>query len=183
MTLRLPAAVVSFLLALGCVGCCGVCCEAKCAPTPAPSAGPVAPYRGPLAVEAPRAVPPQRAEPATPAEATQARLAAFFEVVRAQVPAAAAPFIVYRGPDGARNWKDLANYANEDEKERVDGLFKETWGLLQLGAPRFLTFRSERESEGQWLVWQVAFGEATGAKTVDFAWLDVKGTLGLGDID
>jgi hypothetical protein len=166
MTVRTLRPYLALFLATALAGCGDD-------PAPPPSTPPPARTGGPMTV----------APAATPAEATRARLTAFFDVVKAGNPAAGAPFVVYRGPDEARNWKDLVNYANEDEKERADGLFTETRKLMQRGAPRFVTFRSEKESEGQWLVWQVAFGEGPGAKTVDFAWLEVKGTLALGDID
>ena len=137
---------------------------------------------GPMKVEAP-APPLQAAKAFTPEERTRVRLTAFFDVVRAQVPSAAAPFIVYRGDDPARRWKDVSNYAAEDEKKRVDDLFTEAWNHLVLGTPRFLTFRSEKQSEGTWLVWEIAFGEGDGAKRAAYACLEVKGTIELGDID
>jgi hypothetical protein len=143
-------------------------------PPPTPATG------GPMKVEGPPAAPPK--EP-TPADRTKARLEELFTVVRAQVPSAAAPFVVYRGKDPARRWKDVSNYADEEEAKHVDAVFQRAWNLLVRGTPRFLEFRSEKESEGTWLVWTVAFGEGDGATKAELACLEVKGTIALGDID
>lgn len=125
------------------------------------------------------------------ADRVKERLLAFFDLVRPAVEKdvsvvdgkAAAAYVVYRGPDAARNWKDLANYDDAKEKRRVDDVVARVRGLLARGAPKFGAFRSERESEGEWLVWEVTFGEGDVAKKAQFAFLDVKGTLALGDID
>jgi hypothetical protein len=119
----------------------------------------------------------------TPEAKTRAAIEAVLAAVKANDAPALAARIVYRGSDHARRWNDLVDYANEEDKARVDGLLPKIAFLLAKGDPRFLEFRTTRESEGQWLLWKVAFGEGADAPAAIFAMLEVKGTIALGDID
>jgi hypothetical protein len=127
--------------------------------------------------------PAPAADATTPEARTREAIEAVLAAVKAKDAPALAKRVVYRGSDAARRWKDLVDYSNEEDKARVDGLLGKIAALAGDGTPRFLEFRSERESEGQWLVWKVTFGDGADAPSAVFAMLEVKGTIALGDID
>lgn len=159
-------------------------------PEPAPLDDPpplarARPERKDLDLPAPVVVAPPP-EP-SPADRTKARLEEFFAVVRKGGGAAAAPFVVYRLDENReRRWKDTCNYDREAERKHVDAVVARVKKLLDLGEPRFVAFRSERESEGTWLVWDLSLGGAEPGdkvKKAAFACLDLGGRIALGDID
>ncbi len=118
-------------------------------------------------------------EPASKAERTKAALQELFAAIRAGDGAAAAGRIVYRGPDTDRKWKALCDYTQEVDKTRVDALVKRAGAWISEGDVEFLEFRTNREGEGEWLVWKV---KGSGA-TAFYACLDIGGTIALGDVD
>jgi hypothetical protein len=95
-----------------------------------------------------------------------------------------APFIIYRGDDKKRAWKDFANYNNEDEKNGVDNVcFKINQTVNQDSSYKILKFHKEKESEGEWNVLQIEYVKKGKTKIAAFAFLKVKNKFGLGDID
>jgi len=95
-----------------------------------------------------------------------------------------APFIIYRGDDKKRAWKDFANYNNEDEKNGVDNVcFKINQTVNQDSSYKILKFQKEKESEGEWNVLQIEYVKKGKTKIAAFAFLKVKNKFGLGDID
>lgn len=169
------------LLALLALSACG-------GPDPAPLDDPAPLARAkPPSEELVLPPPPAPKPEPTSAERTRARLEAFFAVVRKGGGAAAAPYLVYRlDEDRERRWKDTCNYDREAERKHVDAVVARVKKLLDLGEPRFESFRSERESEGTWLVWDLTLGGAEPgekAKKAAFACLDLGDRIALGDID
>lgn len=106
-----------------------------------------------------------------------------FDLVKGGQQADAAGLIAYRGKDKKRRWTDSSNYANAEEKRHVDRVCARIASFQEKGAPNFEKFESEKESEGEWLVWHVRFGEGEGAKKAAFACINNAGTTLLGDID
>jgi hypothetical protein len=92
----------------------------------------------------------------------------------------AADYIVYRGSDETRKWKDTYDYDNETERYQVEQTCGRISSYLEL-APDFVfrEFKKDKESEGTWHIWEVLFGN----KKVYFALLKIKGRYCLGDID
>ncbi|KAA3645724.1 MAG: hypothetical protein DWP95_03955 [Proteobacteria bacterium] len=92
----------------------------------------------------------------------------------------AAGLVVYSGSDRDRKYKDLALAEGEDRSV----LNKTCYQLSQLmnGKKSYtlMKFEEEPESEGTWYVQTVKFD---GDKTAQLAFLDIKGTMALGDID
>lgn len=96
----------------------------------------------------------------------------------------AAPYIIYRGEDKTRNWKDFADYSKPDEKKRVDEICKRvnrTTG--QDSSYRIINFFTEKESEGTWFVLMVSYKKEGVEKRTAYAFLKIKNRFGLGDID
>lgn len=114
----------------------------------------------------------------TKEDRTRAALESLFASVRAGDVNAAAARIVYRGKDKDRKWKSVYD-ADKDDALDIKRAMEDIRRKLGDGEPEFIEFRSERESEGEWLVWKVKTekGEAW------FACLDIDGTIALGDID
>ena len=70
----------------------------------------------------------------------------------------AAKYIVYRGDDTSRAWKDVYNYYNEDEKKAVIEICKRIKNYLEMGGDYELSeFTEDEESEGTWYTWLVEF--------------------------
>ena len=96
----------------------------------------------------------------------------------------AAPYIVYRGEDTVRKWKDAADYTKAEDKKGVDEVcFRINQAVKQDEHYRFTGYRSETESEGTWHVITVAYRKKGVERKADFAFLLIKGRYRLGDID
>ncbi len=109
------------------------------------------------------------------------QLQQLIEWARAGDCARLADHVVYRGKDKARRWKATSRYDVTDERGAVDGICGRIAGYAKKGEPKYLGFKTERESEGQWLVLSVRFGPE--GKKRHFAFLDISGRLAIGDID
>lgn len=95
----------------------------------------------------------------------------------------AAKYIVYRGDDTSRAWKDVYNYYNEEEKKNVIDICKRIKNFLVTGGDYELTdFTEEKESEGTWYTWLVEFQKGDKRK-VSFSFLKIGKKYALGDID
>jgi len=95
----------------------------------------------------------------------------------------AAKYIVYRGDDTSRAWKDVYNYYNEDEKQAVIEICKKIKNFLETGGDYELSeFREDKESEGTWYTWLVEFQKGDKRK-VNFSFLKIGKRYALGDID
>ncbi|MHC4832269.1 MAG: hypothetical protein ACYTFT_18290 [Planctomycetota bacterium] len=116
---------------------------------------------------------------AGPKARAQAAIRALIVAAKAKDSRAAAGRVVYRGDDKARRWKSLVDPSDADELRQVERLCKRIRKLMGGAEPTFVSFRSETESEGTWMVWKVQ-GET---KSASFACLDIDGTVALGDID
>jgi len=95
----------------------------------------------------------------------------------------ASKYIVYRGSDTSRIWKDVYNYENEDEKKSVVDICKRIKSYLEEGGDYELSeFTEEKESEGMWYTWLVEFKKGSHRK-VYFSFLKIGKKYALGDID
>ena len=110
---------------------------------------------------------------------TKAALQQLFDRVKADDAPGASKWIVYRGSDAKRKWKAVVGYRSDEDKARVTRVMRSLKKYLDAGSPQFESFETEKESEGEWLIWRVKFGDEQAA----FACLDIDGTIALGDID
>jgi hypothetical protein len=95
----------------------------------------------------------------------------------------ASKYIVYRGRDTSRAWKDVYDYENEDERKSVIDVCNRIKNYLEEGGDYELTdFTEEEESEGVWYTWLVEFIKGN-HKKVYFSFLKVGKRYALGDID
>jgi hypothetical protein len=95
-----------------------------------------------------------------------------------------ASYIIYKGDDEKRNWKDFANYADYLEKDRVDKMGLEISTTVSQADKYVITgFRTDTESEGKWYVLEVSYTQKRSTRNINFAFLKIKGRFGLGDID
>jgi hypothetical protein len=112
------------------------------------------------------------------------RLAELFELCRARDYVQAASYLVYRGDEKRRNWKDIYNYNNRDEQPPVEGVCTKIRDLLHgCDGQEYGSVRIEKESEGEWVALTVTFRKAGERTTLTFAFLKIKGKYCLGDID
>jgi hypothetical protein len=130
---------------------------------PAKGPGPVAASPAPSGIEA----------------AVRARFAELLEAQKAGDNSKLAPFVVYRGRDEGRKWKDVCNYVGDEDKVRVDSFARQLGEKLAAGPIVPESFSTEKESEGEWLLLHCK----SGGKEVTFAFLKIKDTLAVGDID
>lgn len=96
----------------------------------------------------------------------------------------AAPYIVYRGADKKRAWKDVANYNKPDEKAGVDETCLRINETVNRDTAWTITgYFTEKESEGTWYVLKVRYTKKGVAREAAFAFLKIGNRYGLGDID
>ena len=119
------------------------------------------------------------------AEVKQA-LESLFALAKAEKYEEAAKYVVYIGrANPERRYKDVSNYGDMVEKAHVDA----TCGRLKMamthsGSANFKSFKTEKESEGEWLIWTVGFGTGIEEMEMHIACLEVKpGQFAVADID
>ena len=96
----------------------------------------------------------------------------------------AAPYVIYRGDDKKRKWKDFADYNKADEKLRVDEVCERINRTAnQYSTYTIIKYFTETESEGTWHVLMVTYKNKDVKKTSAYAFLKINGRFGLGDID
>ena len=96
----------------------------------------------------------------------------------------AAPYIIYRGDDKKRAWKDYANYKNTTEKEGVDNVCYKINSTINQDTNYTITgYEKNTESEGVWHILLIEYVRKGEKKKIAFAFLFVKNRFGLGDID
>lgn len=117
-------------------------------------------------------------------EAVKERLLELFDLCKAGEHDKAAAYFVYRGPDKQREWKDVLKAGNPQERKAVESYCERIKGYLDASTGYdFGEFKVERESEGEWNVWEFIFKHGDQSKKVYFAFLKVKGKYAIGDID
>ncbi len=96
----------------------------------------------------------------------------------------AARFIVYRGEDKARAWKEVANYRKEEDKKGVDEICLRINGTVNRDTGyHIIKYLTEKESEGTWHVLIVTYNKQGVTKQATFAFLKIGDKFLLGDID
>ena len=112
------------------------------------------------------------------------RLLKLFELSLNDNYTSACKYIVYRGDDKSREWKDWLNKNNPDELKYSREVCREIKSYLtECSDYELIKFTTETESEGEWCVWQVNFCSQGQVKTKYFAFLKIRGKYCLGDID
>ena len=92
----------------------------------------------------------------------------------------AAGLVAYSGSDRSRKYKDLATAEGED-RSVLNSTCYQISKLMNGNNSYVLTqFEEEPESEGTWYIQTVKFD---GNRTAQLAFLDINGTMALGDID
>lgn len=94
-----------------------------------------------------------------------------------------APYIVYRGNDNKRKWKDTYSSKNSEELERVQNMCHRIQELQKYDDYEFSEFLTQEESEGKWYVWKLTFNTTETPKVSYFAFLNINGGYAIGDID
>lgn len=96
----------------------------------------------------------------------------------------AAPYIVYKGENSTRKWKDVTDYTKADEKVQVDETcFRINNSVNQDSSYKILKYLTQKESEGLWHVLIVGYTRKGVARKSAFAFLKINGKFALGDID
>jgi len=96
----------------------------------------------------------------------------------------AAPYIIYRGDDKSRAWKDFANYGTVAEKKGVDAICTRiNESVNRDSSYKIIKYFTEKESEGVWHVLMVIYKKNGIEKKTAFAFLKIGDRYGLGDID
>ncbi len=96
----------------------------------------------------------------------------------------AAPYVIYRGDDKKRAWKDFANYKNPEEKKGVDEVcFRINESVNRDSSYKIVQYITKKESEGSWHVLIINYTKKGAIKKLAFAFLKIGSRFGLGDID
>ena len=92
----------------------------------------------------------------------------------------AAKYVVYRGDDKARSWKDFANYKVEAERKGVDEVCLRINGTVNRDTNfKILRYLIEKESEGTWHILMVSYDKKGVTKQAAFAFLKIGDRFGL----
>jgi len=96
-----------------------------------------------------------------------------------------APFIIARGEDDNREWKEPADPSRPDERLFVESALASVRYLMEAsrGDYEIEGYESEDESEGEWNVLHVRFDTHEMEERRSFAFLPIGETFLLGDID
>ena len=117
-------------------------------------------------------------------ETVKERLLEVFDRCKAGEHDKAAAYFVYRGPDKSREWKDVLRASNPQERKAVERYCERIIRYLDASTGYdFGEFKVERESEGEWNVWEFILKHGDRSKKVYFAFLKIKGKYAIGDID
>lgn len=96
----------------------------------------------------------------------------------------AGAYVIYRGADEKRNWKDFANYARPEEKKGVDEVcYRINNTVNQDSSYTILGYHTEKESEGTWHLLLIKYLRKGVEKKSAYAFLKIGDRFGLGDID
>ena len=96
----------------------------------------------------------------------------------------AAPYIIYRGTDSSRAWKDIANYKNTEERKGVDEICLRINGTVNRDSNfKIIKYFTEKEPEGTWHLLVIAYDKKGVTKKAVFAFLKIGERFALGDID
>ena len=91
----------------------------------------------------------------------------------------AAGLVAYSGSDRDRKYKDLASAEGEDRSSLNKACYKISQLMNKKNSYTLMKFEEEPESEGTWYIQTVKFDGGT----AQLAFLDIDGTMALGDID
>ena len=115
--------------------------------------------------------------------AVRVRLEELFQHIRTGDLEKAASYIVFRGKDTARRWRDVLHYADEHDRkelERVAKVLKEF--LKQTGSSyHYQVFLFD--PEGPWYVWNLSYDLGGNTPSVAFAFKKIGNNFCLADID
>jgi len=112
------------------------------------------------------------------------RLLELFELSQNDDYKSACSYIIYKGEDKTREWKDYLDENNSDElKDSKQICLRIKSYLIECSEYEFKKFSTETESEGEWCVWKVDLFTSGKIKTQYFCFLKIKGKYCLGDID
>jgi hypothetical protein len=96
----------------------------------------------------------------------------------------AAPYIIYRGSDEKRAWKDFANYSIAEEKIGVDAVCTRiNESVNRDSSYKIVKYITKKESEGRWHVLMISYIRNGTEKKAAFAFLKIGSRFALGDID
>ncbi|HEX8887634.1 MAG TPA: hypothetical protein VF779_00550 [Pyrinomonadaceae bacterium] len=125
----------------------------------------------------------QEQDAASP-EAVEIRLARLFDICRSDKPEDAASYIVYRGEDKTREWKDTLHADEPADKAAIVGICWRIKSYLDQSTNySFDGVHVKKESEGEWHALDASFYQGEKAKKVIFAFLLINGQFAIGDID
>lgn len=99
---------------------------------------------------------------------------------------AAGELMIYSGDNVDMKWKEPVNYLNEEDKPYVEKTCAKLESVLHGSKElEFKEFSTEKESEGEWLIWLVSVKYEDGSShDAYFAFLPYgPSQYGLGDID
>lgn len=117
-------------------------------------------------------------------KAVRAAFESLYKAVQAGDKSHYGTFLVYRGADAQRAWKDVVDVSHPDEKLEADKFWAQLTMLFQgASACKVSKYFTEQESEGTWHVLVVDVQRDGGSESSSFAFLKVKGAYAVGDID
>jgi hypothetical protein len=96
----------------------------------------------------------------------------------------AAAYVIYRGGDVKRKWKDFIDVKNKREMTEVESIcFRMRNSVAKDPSYKITGYKTDEESEGVWHIVYVDYTQDGVAKKAIFAFLKINNRFGIGDID
>jgi hypothetical protein len=126
---------------------------------------------------------PTVTHPVSDTVVVKTRLEELFKYVRSNDYEKAAPYLIYRGKDKVRAWKDVMHYedpAEQKEIKRTCGLIKD---FLDKAGKTYEYQLFQIDPSGPWYVWNLSYDMNGNRPSVAFAFIKFGSSFSLGDID
>lgn len=119
------------------------------------------------------------------AKAVLKRMVELFEIARDNEVERAKGYILYSGPDKARQFKDLANRDTDEDKREVESTLRRIREYLEYATDGYKLGRyiTNEQSQGVWHAYEVFFNQGPDRQVKYFGFLAYQDTYCLGDID
>jgi hypothetical protein len=118
---------------------------------------------------------------AQPEKEIKIRVDSLFSYARNKAAESFAMHTVYRGDDSKRKWKDVYDPADADELKSAKDMMEQFKKAMNgCNYREFDNVKQDKQSEGVWYIYTFACGHS---KKIHLAFLKIKGSYALGDID
>lgn len=115
--------------------------------------------------------------------AVRVRLEELFQHVRSGDVEKASSYIVYRGKDTTRSWKDVLHYKDPGDRKEAERVCKLLSQFLTKTGSHYQYQLYLYDKFGPWYVWNLSYDSGGNTPSVSFAFRKIGNAFCLADID